>query len=270
MANRQRAKERFRDGGRDAVFSRSARKVLSETERKPKNGGKADATLTLLQWQEKVSIEFVRQEGAHVHCRPTSRRFSPFPPGLSLGAATFLRNSYFLAHVACLHELQVSQLSAAYRQSESERRASAKRRRERLANFKRTQEQLLHPPKFYRSDKAALSAGHFEDAACEDSRKHHILKIAADNRWAQAEEATQRHRAQRAHALAVAAANARGKKVRSLTIFVVLAKSKVEDGGPLDAILQPAPNTNRYNSATGTLVLLWLPTQATVVEVFSL
>lgn len=108
---------------------------------------------------------------------------------------------------------QASQLSAAFCHSETERLAAAERRRERLANFKRTQEQLLHPPKLFRSKKASLKAGHFENTASEDSRRHHILKIAADKSWAQAEEPTRRNRAHRAHTLAVAAANARGEKV---------------------------------------------------------
>lgn len=63
VANRLRAKERFRDGERGVAFPRSTCERLSETERKAKTGGTVDATYrTLLQWQEKVSRLCAQQE----------------------------------------------------------------------------------------------------------------------------------------------------------------------------------------------------------------
>jgi len=127
------------------------------------------------------------------------------------------RNPFF--HFRCILPLsdeprtQAAQHTTALHRSNIERVAAAKRRRERLESFRKLQEQLLRPPKLSSSGSAAWGAGQSERKASEDSRRQHVLDVAADMSWVLAEEPAQRDRAQRAHTLAVAAAKARGKKV---------------------------------------------------------
>ncbi|CAM9499247.1 unnamed protein product [Pylaiella littoralis] len=109
-------------------------------------------------------------------------------------------------------EFSASQLAAAFHQSETTRLAAAKRRKERLAKFRKIQDQLLRPPKLSRSGDANLSPEQFEKTTSGDSRRRHLLDIMTDKSWNLAEGPAQRDRAQRAHSVAVAAARGRGRK----------------------------------------------------------
>lgn len=112
---------------------------------------------------------------------------------------------------------QVSRLTGAVSLSELERVAAAKRRSHRLTNFRRLQDQLLHPPKLNSTDKNGPSAWQVGDTALDASRRQCMLSEGATKDWSLAEQPAQRDRAQRAHVLAVAAAKVEGSKVRSAT-----------------------------------------------------
>lgn len=94
---------------------------------------------------------------------------------------------------------QVSRLTDSASHSEVERAVAAKRRSHRLTNFRRLQDQLLHPPKLNSTERKDPSAGQVEDVGKE---------------WSLAEQPEQRGRAQRAHVLAVTAAKVESNKVR--------------------------------------------------------
>lgn len=206
VANRQRTKERHNDsGGREDVLTR---KHSNDKERKRQTNGTVDTTYeALLQCQEHVSesirardikifLEFVQHRYVRLeqhHDMPSSK-----PQNVSVGS----------------RGVQASQLTAAFHRSETKRLAAAKRRRERLTIFRKTQDQLLHPPKLYGSGDATLSPEQFENTTSEGSRRRHILDIVTDKSWNLAEGPAQRDRARRAHTLAVAAAKGRGRKVR--------------------------------------------------------
>lgn len=117
-------------------------------------------------------------------------------------------------------DVQVSRLTGAISHSELERVAAVKRRSHRLANFRRLQDQLLHPPKLDSNspDKNDSSAGQVGDAAFDVSRRRCTLDKDVGKDWSLAEQPKQRDRAQRAHALAVEAANVEGNKVRLMTL----------------------------------------------------
>lgn len=112
--------------------------------------------------------------------------------------------------------LQVSRLTGAAAHSELERVDAAKRRSHRLTNFRRLQDQLLHPPKLNSTDRNDPSAGKVGDVGTG---------------WSLAEQPAQRDRAQKAHALAAAAANVEGNKVRLVTDtapnFQILDKTRL-------------------------------------------
>ena len=93
----------------------------------------------------------------------------------------------------------MSRLTGAASHSEFERAAAAKRRSHRLINFRRLQDQLLHPPKLNSTEINDPSAGQVGDVGKD---------------WSLADQPAQQDRAQRAHVLAVTAANVEGNKVR--------------------------------------------------------
>ncbi|CAM9315918.1 unnamed protein product, partial [Laminaria digitata] len=111
-------------------------------------------------------------------------------------------------------DVQVSRLTGAIFHSELERVAAVKRRSHRLANFRRLQDQLLHPPKLDSNspDKNDSSAGQVGDAAFDVSRRRWTLDKDVGKDWSLAEQPKQRDRAQRAHVLAVEASNVEGNK----------------------------------------------------------
>lgn len=113
----------------------------------------------------------------------------------------------------CTLTFQASRLTAAFHRSEPERIVAAKRRRQRLANFKTLQDQLLRPPTLAALEQTASNPGCPEYKAVDKQRQHCMSKTATNKRWSGAEEQTQKYRAQRAHALAAAAARAQSNKV---------------------------------------------------------
>lgn len=108
--------------------------------------------------------------------------------------------------------IQASRLISTLRHSEDERLTAVKRRGERLASFKKLQDQLLHPPKLSGSRGTGLPAQPYEMSSSHDVQRRRRA-VATDDSWRLSDEPAQRDRAQRAHALAVAAANAGGNKV---------------------------------------------------------
>lgn len=116
---------------------------------------------------------------------------------------------------------QASRLAAALHQSDTERCIAAKRRNQRLTNLRKLQDQLLHPPKLNSLVKTTTSANsiavHSEDGVTDNSKKQLFFKRGVGKDWSVAEGSAQRHRAQRVHALAAAAARSKGNKVRIIS-----------------------------------------------------
>ncbi|CAM9104146.1 unnamed protein product [Ectocarpus sp. 13 AM-2016] len=99
-------------------------------------------------------------------------------------------------------------LTASFNQSHTGRRSAAKRRSRRLANFRKLQDQLLHPPKLNSTGRTSVSV-----KSSEASQRHQmVMDTAVDKSWCETEDPAQRDRAQRAHKLALAAAKDRGIK----------------------------------------------------------
>ncbi|CAM9917919.1 unnamed protein product, partial [Scytosiphon promiscuus] len=104
--------------------------------------------------------------------------------------------------------LQASQLTAAFHQTRIHRRLAAKRRSERLARFRKVQDELLRPTKLCRLDRTGACEDNFEMAEPGHSQAPCLDEVACRN-LNLAEEQTRRDRVRRAHDLALAAAKSR-------------------------------------------------------------
>lgn len=90
---------------------------------------------------------------------------------------------------------------------------AAQRRHQRLANFKTLQDQLLRPPTLAGSEHTASNTGRLDYKLVDKQSQRRTSNTATDKSWSVEGEPAHKSRAQRAHALAAAAAREEGIKV---------------------------------------------------------
>lgn len=107
---------------------------------------------------------------------------------------------------------QASRLTAALRKSESQRINDAERRNRRVQNFRKLQDQLLHPPRLDGSRRRCVATDTSGGLQREDSPRDSSAATGSKS-WDLLENPGQQDRALKTHALAATAACAGNKEV---------------------------------------------------------